>query len=600
MDLLPKVFRTEGNIAKFDPSKIFESILKETRMRETDAKEITELVVRRIISSGIKFLSGPHIREIVCSILSEQHFESERKLYTRIGMPLMDYEAILEKGPKDKPIKQINPEKIHHWAANQIAEEYAHLRILENGESKAHLAGDIHINELNYFVLRPFSQIWDPRIILNYGFPPLKNLSGYYLNKPAKDLTSALIQLNKWMGIIQNEFYGNQGFYFFNNFLAPYLQDLPEEITFRKIQNTLYDNNQLPLTVGREIQPISIYSSSSIFKEISEIPAIGPNGKSKNAYKNYQKESKLLFKTLIVAFKDAYKHFHPHSLPKHYILMDNKFVDVIEEIYPHFWEEIGLLCSSYFMNFYRDSYKCKNMQGIIKEKFHNFGILQNISLNLPRYAFISKNEDTFLELLHSNLNLCSNILIKKYNIIKERIDSNNLPFCSNIIDGTQLFKLENQGLSVSIIGLNEAVKFLTNYHIHEHSEAAKFSNRVLDEINRLCSELSEKYNKVILLSENLSKTAINRFTKLDLKQFPNQVKTTSNNQNYTNSVHFRQSAEIDLLERIKIQGDFHKYIQNGAIVYISLNDLKKNEINIKDFIRKITKDLRISSLKFYS
>jgi len=600
MDLLPKVFRTEGNIAEFDPTKIFESILKETGMKETEAKKITELVVRRIISSGIKFLSGPHIREIVCSILSEQHFESERKLYTRIGMPLMDYETILEKGPIDSLNKQINPEKIHHWAGNQIAEEYAHLRILKDEESKAHLSGDIHINDLNYFVLRPFSQIWDARIILKYGFPPLKNLKGYYFNKPAKDLNSALSQLNKWIGIIQNEFYGTQGFYFFNNFLAPYLQDLPEEIIIRIIQNYIYENNQMPLTIGREIKQASVYTSNSIFNGIFEIPAIGPYGNIKNVYGNYQKESKLLLKALIVAFKNAYKNYHPNSLPKHYILMDNKFIDIIEEIYPNFWNEIDLICSSYFMNYNLDSYRNKNFKSILNEKYHNFGILQNISLNLPRYAFISRNEDNFFELLHSYLNLCSNILIKKYEIIKKRIDSNKLPLCSGIIDDDQLFKLENQGISISIVGLNEAVKFLTNYHLHEHLEAAKFGNKVLYKINKLCSELSGKYHKLIILSENISETAINRFTKLDLKQFPMQFKAISNNQKYTNSVHFHKNAQIDLLERIKIQGDFHKFIHYGAISYISFNDLKRNDMNIRDFIRKMIEELRISSLKFYS
>ena len=71
--LLPRVFRTEGDIIEFEPSKIKYSIMKETGMDHDSADEITEMVVRRIISSGIRFLSGPHIREIVCSILSEQH-----------------------------------------------------------------------------------------------------------------------------------------------------------------------------------------------------------------------------------------------------------------------------------------------------------------------------------------------------------------------------------------------------------------------------------------------------------------------------------------------------------------------------------------------
>ena len=78
--LIPQVFRTEGDVVPFDPVKIEHSLIRETGLDQRSADRITELVVRRIISSGIKFLSGPHIREIVCSILSEQHFEEERKI----------------------------------------------------------------------------------------------------------------------------------------------------------------------------------------------------------------------------------------------------------------------------------------------------------------------------------------------------------------------------------------------------------------------------------------------------------------------------------------------------------------------------------------
>ena len=34
MDLLPKVFRTEGDVTEFDPSKIVASLIKETGMIE--------------------------------------------------------------------------------------------------------------------------------------------------------------------------------------------------------------------------------------------------------------------------------------------------------------------------------------------------------------------------------------------------------------------------------------------------------------------------------------------------------------------------------------------------------------------------------------
>ena len=201
--LLPKVFRTEGDVVPFDLVKIEQSLINETGLDQDLADKITELVVRRIISSGIRFLSGPHIREIVCSILSEQHFEEERKLYTRIGMPLMDYEAILEYGVDENANQDMNPESIHHWAANRISDEYALLRILDSEEAHAHLFGDIHIHMLRYFDLRPFCQEWDPRMILEHGLPPVDSWAHCNKSGPAGSLRVAVTHLAKWLGIIQ-------------------------------------------------------------------------------------------------------------------------------------------------------------------------------------------------------------------------------------------------------------------------------------------------------------------------------------------------------------------------------------------------------------
>jgi ribonucleoside-triphosphate reductase len=515
-------------------------------------------------------------------------------------MPLMDYEEILERRPSGEAFEQLNPEIIHHWAANQIAEEYAHLRILENGESRAHLSGDIHINSLNYFVLRPFTQIWDPRIILRNGFPPMDNLKGYYKQKPAKNLKSALYQLVKWLGIIQNEFYGNQGYNFLNNFLAPYVTNLSDTEIIQEIKNFIYDINQLPLTIGREITKTSIASSSSILNELISVPAISPDGENKNGYGSFQNENIRIFKALLLVFKEIYQTDPLYSIPRHNIILDYDFLDTWNKIYPNFFEDNELLCSSSFINFNLINPKYKYLNRTLSEEYHNFGVLQNISLNLPRYALISKNENDFLEILRSNLNLGARILLKKYNTMKNRIDSSHLPFCSTNVDGRPLFKLENQSLSISLVGLNESVKFLTNYELHEHSEAIKFSNRILTEINQLCLQLSEKYNRMFILSENLSEKAINRFTQLDLKRFPKELKILSNNRNYTNSVHFRNNIEINLLEKVKIQGGFHKNIHEGAIAYFSLNDLRNNDFTVKDFLQIIAKDSMISSLKFSS
>ena len=93
--LLPMVHKKSG-LELFDNSKIYYSLLKETRLTEEQAKEVCEATTRRIISHNIQFLSGPHIREIVNSVLAEKGYIDARKRYTRIGMPFYDLHQLLE------------------------------------------------------------------------------------------------------------------------------------------------------------------------------------------------------------------------------------------------------------------------------------------------------------------------------------------------------------------------------------------------------------------------------------------------------------------------------------------------------------------------
>ncbi|MFX1363912.1 MAG: anaerobic ribonucleoside-triphosphate reductase [Promethearchaeota archaeon] len=602
MDLLPKVFRTEGNIAEFDPNKIFESIIKETNINDADAKNITESVVRRIISSGIKFLSGPHIREIVCSILSEQHFEEERKLYTRIGMPLMDYEALLEKKSGIRLNKWINPEKINHWSANQIAEEYTHLRILSNEESKAHLYGDIHINGLSYFDLRPFTQIWDPRLILYGGFPPIDNLNGFIKQEPPKKLSSILSQLFKWLETVMNEFYGNQDLNLISLFLAPYVTSISEEKIKKEIRKFIYGINLLPIIKGREILSTRITSSASIPESFSKLIALNPNESINRNYSDYNSDCLNILKAFIFVFKEISKNRINFPSLNFQILLDDNSIDNLERNYSEFWDDIKTYKGSTSIDFCFNSSINRDIKKLAQNDIYNVGILQNISLNLPRYAYISQDETKFFELLREKVMLSSEVLLKKFHMIEKRLKLKHLPCCCGIIDKKPLFRLENQDLSFSLVGLNESIKILTNYELHEHIDAINFGLRILNELNNLCIELTEAVGKNYAISENSSLKAINRFTRLDRKHFSSLLKylTEDLTYQYSNSIHFRKDIEVELFKRVEVQGNFHRFIKNGAIENISLYDLELNALSIHEFINIISKKSRISSINFSS
>ena len=607
MDLLPKVFRTEGDMVDFDPSKIFNSIISETHMKEDDAKHITELVVRRIISSGIKFLSGPHIREIVCSILSEQHFEEERKLYTRIGMPLMDYEELLEKGFKSEKHKIINPEKIHHKAANQLAEEYTLLRILNDEESKAHLHGDIYIHQLKYFDLRPYSQLWDPRLILHFGLPPLKNWNISSRTQPPKTLTDACIQLANWLGIIQCEFCGNQGYDFFTIFLAPYATHLSYQEIKTELRRFINEINHFSLISGKNFLKSSIACFPTIIEDLMNLDYIDSQGNKKGVYGDFEEECLKIFNAVIDIFIGGDYNKNPFLIPKHLVYFDLNYLYRVKDSYLKLFEEINKTYTPYLINLSSKWIKDALIRNI-SDSYLNHGILQKISLNLPRYAYLSKDEDNFLETLKRYTNLSIEILNKKYNIIQKRLTTNYLPICNGSINGDPLYDLNRQDLCLGFIGLNEAVQFLTNYELHENDEAFSLGKKILIELNKICIEKSNQFNRKYSLIENTSNGLMFRFARLDYKHFPMKInpkieRRYKNGEKlyYNNSAHFNKKINLNLKEKIAKQGKYQYLIQNGVIEQISLS---KNKSEFQDaqafqnFLKFTSEKTQIGCLKF--
>ena len=111
-ELLPKVFTSKNKKEEFLPSKIKDSLMIETGLPEDIANRIAFDFTRRICASNPEVLTAPEIREMVCSLLIENKYEEERRLYTRLGFPLMDFEEIVQRFldiifSENKPFREI-------------------------------------------------------------------------------------------------------------------------------------------------------------------------------------------------------------------------------------------------------------------------------------------------------------------------------------------------------------------------------------------------------------------------------------------------------------------------------------------------------------
>ena len=598
-NLLPSVSRTEGDVVPFDPSKIKQSIMNETGLGRISASRITELVVRRIISSSISFLSGPHIREIVCSILSEQHYEDERKLYTRIGMPLMDYEAILERGINENANQDMNPESIHHWAANRISEEYALLRILDSEEAHAHLYGNLHVHMLRYFDLRPFCMEWDPRMVLEHGLPPVNSWAHCSKSGPAGSLRVAVTHLAKWLGTIQGEFSGGQGYDNITTFLAPYARGLSQREIDQSMQCLIFETNQIFAARGGQVPFTSISCTPTVPEGLLNIPAVGLHGKVNGKYGDYKSECLTLFDSLTDVYIHGDYDGKLFAFPKHEVKIKKKWIKEFEPSYLKVMEEVVKMGTPYFLNMCPEwmpdeihSQCCRKFLSgnqIIErcvldpeerktanvwENYVSIGSLQSVSLNLPRYAYISKDEDEYFRVLEKNMELSSRILLKKWGLMEKRLNSGHLPLCRGEINGRPIFNLKDQNLSIGYTGLNEAVKSLTGYELHENTTAYDFGRRILEYMVAKCNSMTERDGISYSLWQQPSESSSNRFARLDLKHFPKKAIPQSNGVSayYTNSDHIRYDANIPLSKRIQLQADYHPIVAGGVITHIWLGE----------------------------
>jgi ribonucleoside-triphosphate reductase len=223
------------------------------------------------------------------------------------------------------------------------------------------------------------------------------------------------------------------------------------------------------------------------------------------------------------------------------------------------------------------------------ENYVSIGSLQSVSLNLPRYAYISKDEDDYLRVLEENMELSARILRKKLKLMEKRLKSGHLPLCSGEINGQPIFNLKNQNLSVGFTGLNEAVKSLTGFELHENTAAYDFGRRILEYMVAKCNSMTERDGVSYSLWQQPAESSSNRFARLDLKHFPKKAIPQSKGVSayYTNSDHIRYDADIPLSKRIKLQADYHPIVEGGVITHIWLGEQIPDVLGLWELTKNI-------------
>ncbi|MCW1296151.1 MAG: anaerobic ribonucleoside-triphosphate reductase [Candidatus Parvarchaeota archaeon] len=597
----------------FVKSKIVKSLVKETGMSEELANEISKDIFKFLVDSNVRFLSGHLIREIACYFLLQRGLEEYYKKYTRVGLPVFDIDYVLKYGFRENANLQYNAETIHKLIADEVMKEYALTVLLPKEVANAHLMGDIHIHQLDYFATRPFCLSHDLRFFFKNGLKVDGSGAHTAVCGPAKHANVAILHAAKVLAASQTNCGGGQGFDFFNVFLAPFLRGLDYKEIKQLAQMFLYE--LCTMYVSRGGQPI--FSSISLEFEppdyITKLSAVKPGGVvGPETYSDYIDEAKTFLKAITEVYLEGDYVGKMFEWPKPEYKIRKAVIDgKCDDLFLLVSKLVSKFGSPYFLNMAApympqivNSQCCRFFLSPTKEEMRDIerGSIRSsaigyVTINLPRCAYLAKgNDEKLFGEIEKRMQLAKKALEIKNQIIRKRLEQGALPFLSQDCYGEYYYPIEHCSHNFGFVGLNEMLKAHVGKFLHEDKEAWRFGLKVV----KFMADKAEEYNKENNLRFNVVQTpaesTAHRLAMIDYKLFKNGfnviVQGNANEKSvyYTNSSHVYVGADIPLWDRIKIESSFHPLVQGGAIMHVWLGEREPDPSAVMEMTRKIARE----------
>ncbi|HSD58396.1 MAG TPA: anaerobic ribonucleoside-triphosphate reductase [Methanotrichaceae archaeon] len=576
---MPRVRTTDGHLLDWDREAIAKQLMKETKLSEQfykvpsiteeEAKDIAREVERRVRWMNVKYLSGPLVREIMNVVLLERHHPEWRNICTRVGTPVFDAHLIdIGTGfeSKENANLQENAETSHKKKADKISKEQ-YLLLLPPYLADRHLAGDLHIHDLEYFGTRPFCQDWDLRYFFYYGLMPDGLGTKASVAGPAKKPEVAMLHAVKALGSAQTNFAGGQGFYNFLTFIAPYLQGQSYEEIKQLMQMFVYEMTQMMVARGGQLVFSSVQLTPGVPTLWKDKPAVYAGkvwdgvSAEKRTYGEFEREVRLAFKALMEVMLSGDHWGKPFNFPKPEISIEPDFMKEDLEFnaaHPELptYQDLYLLTfklaaeygTPYFDNqlpAYRGAgkgiscYQCCAYQfaatydsdSTFEEKLYfkdgmhfSMGSWQVVSLNCPRAAYLARGDDELLfEYLRELMDTSMEIFKVKREWMNQILKSHRMPFATQQPRdpitgerGSVAVGLDGLVYTIGVVGVNEMVQFHTGQQMHESRDAWKLAVRAMTEMEIYAKKLSAQHGMTIALARTPAETTAQRFAVSDL------------------------------------------------------------------------------------
>ena len=600
-----KVHTSRDTIEPFDLSKIANTLVEETGASQETAFKIASDVWKELKKLNVEYLTAPMIREMVNSKLIEYGLEDIRSNYTRLGIPVYNITSLIENGNRDNANMVHNPETIHKHVADEALKQYALLKMLPPHLADAHMSGDIHIHDLEFFAGRPLNCMQhDIRAFIRYGLKVDGTGDHTSVAGAPNHMETLMNHTGEIMLAAQQNMSGGQAMTLWNVFVAPFARGRTYEEIKQSVQMLVYNLNMAYAARGSQVPFTSMGLEFGVPKFLQDVTAYGPKGQVVGTYGDFEEETRLIKRafteTLLQGDKDGKPHLFPNTI---YTLRKETLNSEYEEDIRLVHELSAKYGSSYFVNMfpkYRGNMAnymgCRTClqdtwTGDWEQDCLRTGNLAYVTLNFPRIGYQSKDEDQVFEYLDEYMDLAvETLMLRREQGLKCLNDYHILPFLDQDVDGEPYYRIDNSTLSFGYVGLNEMLLALFGEGI-ENPDANKFGVKCLEYVNERANQLKDETGLRWSVIQTPAESTAYRFATLDKKQFGDKaiVQGSADASYYTNSSHVPVDTQGSLIDKIKIEEKYHSLTPGGHIFHAFMGESYSDPDSLMSLTNKIAK-----------
>jgi ribonucleoside-triphosphate reductase (formate) len=482
-----------------------------------------------------------------------------------------------------------------------ITANYWLSEIYDEEIARAHKTADIHLHDLS--MLTGYCAGWSLKQLIKEG---LSGIPGKISSKPAKHLATLCNQMVNFLGVMQNEWAGAQAFSSFDTFLAPFIKtdNLSYGEVKKCVESFIFGVNT-PSRWGTQAPFSNITLDWTVPADQAELPCIVGGVEQDFCYKDCKPEMDMINKAFIEIMieGDADGRGFQYPIPTYSITRDFDWTPT--ENNRLLFAMTAKYGTPYFSNYINSDMEPSDVRSMccrlrldlreLRKKSGGFfgsgestGSVGVVTINMPRIAYLAKNEADFYRRLDRMMDLSARSLKVKREIITKLLREGLYPYTKHYLGS-----LDSHFSTIGLVGMNEAC--LNANWLREdltHEDAQKFARDVLLHMRARLSDYQEQYGDLYNLEATPAESTAYRLAKHDTATYPDIITAAEagGTPYYTNSTHLPVGYTEDMFAALDIQDHLQTLYTSGTVFHAFLGEKLPDWSSAASLVRKIAEN----------